>query len=124
MSERRWIGGAALVAAAAAIGLALYFSPLGAKLFDAATIVSALRAYSDRWWMIPAYVVAYAILDVLFIPTQALSIAAVLLWGWVKGGTIELISATIGALFPYLIARTALRPAVARRLAKHAAASA
>ncbi len=123
MSERPWIRGAVFVTAAAAVGLALYLSPLGSTIFDAATIVQTLRAHSDRWWAIPLYVVAYAVLDILFIPTQFLSIAAVLLWGWVKGGIIELISATIGALFPYLIARSTLRAWVEQRLRKHAVAA-
>ena len=117
--NRRWIRGLALVTAAAAIGLTLYFSPAGARLFDATRVVETMRQYSDRWWIVPAYVLAYAILDILFIPTQFLSIAAVLMWGWMKGGTIELFSATFGALFPYLIARSTLRESVAARLRTH-----
>jgi uncharacterized membrane protein YdjX (TVP38/TMEM64 family) len=64
------------------------------------------------------------VLDVLFIPTQALSVASVLLWGWWRGGIIELFAATTGAVLPYLIARGALREPIAARLAKHRAATA
>ena len=74
-----------------------------------------------HWWAVPLYILAYIVLDLLFIPTQVLSIAAVLMWGWAWGGTIELMAATIGALPQYLIARKTLRDWVSRKLAKHAA---
>ena len=119
MSDRRWVRGALVVGVAAAAGLALLFSPLGSRLVDAPALIAELRGYNDRWWVVPLYVAAYAVLNILFIPTQALSIAGVLLWGWQKAGIIELFSATIGALFPYLIARSTLRDWVASRLSQH-----
>jgi uncharacterized membrane protein YdjX (TVP38/TMEM64 family) len=88
-------------------------------MFDPAAIVEWLRASGGAWWAIPLYAALYAVFNVLFIPTQPLSIAAVLLWGWVNGGIIELISATIGALFPYLIARSTMRSWLRARLEKH-----
>lgn len=77
------------------------------------------RELSSRWWAVPLFLVAYIVADVLFIPTQFLSIAAVLMWGWLKGGTIELISATVGAIFPYLIARSTMREWIESRLRRH-----
>ena len=86
---------------------------------DPAGIIEWLRASGGAWWAIPLYFVLYAVFNVLFIPTQPLSITAVLLWGWVNGGVIELFAATIGALFPYLIARSTLRDRLQARLQKH-----
>ena len=119
MADRRWVRGVLIVGMAAAAGAALYLSPLGRTLFDPASLIAQLRDYNDRWWVIPLYAAAYVVLDILFIPTQVLSIAGVLIWGWEKAGIVELFSATIGALFPYLIARSTLREWVTSRLAKH-----
>ena len=118
MSQRPWLRGILLLAAIASIGLCVYLSPLR-RYMDPATALAQLRALSATAWAVPAYFAAYAILDVLFIPTQFLSIAGVLMWGWVKGATIELVAATVGALFPFLIARTAMREWVTRRLQRH-----
>jgi uncharacterized membrane protein YdjX (TVP38/TMEM64 family) len=87
---------------------------------DPNDVLEAMREYRGAWWMIPAYVAAYALLDVLFIPTQALSIAAPLMWGWKRGGIIELAAATFGSIFPYLIARSTLREWAVRKLHGHA----
>lgn len=112
--------GIAIIAVAAVAGAALYFSPLRPRL-DARALVAAAR--ENAWWTIPAYFVLYAVLDVLFIPTQFLSIAAVLIWGWWRGGIIELFAATIGAIPPYLIARSTLRDWILDRLHAYARAS-
>jgi uncharacterized membrane protein YdjX (TVP38/TMEM64 family) len=106
-----------------AIGAAIYFSPLGRHL-DAAKFAQWSRELGSRWWALPAFVGAYIVLDILFIPTQFLSIAGVLIWGWWKGGIIELVSATIGAMFPFLIARSMLREWIETRLRPHRAAAA
>lgn len=118
MNDRHLWRGAVLVAGLAIAGAALYLSPLRATLQPAGLIRTA-RAYGDAWWLPPAYFAAYALLDILFIPTQALSVAAVFAWGWLRGGIIELLAATTGAIFPFLIARSALRPALASRLKRH-----
>lgn len=118
MRQRPWLRGVVIIAAFAAAGAAVYFSPLGRHL-DAAELVAFVRDSGHLWWAIPAFFLLYALLDVLFIPTQFLSIAAVLMWGWWKGGTIELFAATFGAVFPYLIARSTLREWVAPRLQSH-----
>ena len=77
------------------------------------------RRQRDAWWAIPAYFAVYALLTVLFIPTQALSVAAVIVWGWWRGGIIELLAATVAAILPYLITRGAFRDAVAAKVEKH-----
>lgn len=115
MNDRRLVRGAALLVALAAIGATLYFSPFGQN-FDAARLAETARSMGSRWWALPLFVLAYIVLDLLFIPTQFLSIAAVLIWGWFWGATIELASATIGAIPPYLIARSTLREWVEGRL--------
>ncbi|HUP44597.1 MAG TPA: VTT domain-containing protein [Thermoanaerobaculia bacterium] len=119
MTDRRLWRGAAIIAALAFAGVALYLSPLR-QMIDARSLLAAARASRDAWWSIPAFFVIYAIFDVLFIPTQALGVVAVLVWGWLRGATIELFAATFGAIFPFLIARGALREPIAARLAKHA----
>lgn len=113
-----WLRGLLVLTAIAALGLALFLSPLR-RYLDPVSALAQLRALSGSPWAIPLYVLAYAILDVLFIPTQFLSIAAVLMWGWAAGGTIELFSATFGAILPWLIARTAMREWVVERLRTH-----
>ena len=118
MSQRPWLRGILVLAAIASIGLVIYLSPVR-HYFDPAVATTELRELSGTPWAVPIYFVAYAILDILFIPTQFLSIAAVLMWGWAKGGTIELAAATIGSIFPFLISRTAMREWVTRRLAQH-----
>lgn len=112
MKRRTLFVAAGLALAAAAATAALVLS----GRIDWTQLIASMRHYRDQWWMIPLFILAYAVLDVLFIPTQALSIAAPLMWGWKRGGVIELVAATIGAIFPYLIARSTLRPWVARRL--------
>ena len=81
-----------------------------------AEVIEWAKTLRNVWWAPLAYFVAYAVLNVLFIPTQLLSIAAAVIWGWQVGATIELFAATLGALPPFFIARW-LRPARAARYA-------
>jgi uncharacterized membrane protein YdjX (TVP38/TMEM64 family) len=97
----------------AVAGAVFWFSPLRHQL-DPGALAQWARAQRHQWWAVPAYFAAYAVLNVLFVPTQALSIAAVLIWGWWQGGIIELFAATLAAIPPYLITRGTLRGAVAR----------
>ena len=118
MRERPWLRGVVIIAAIAAAGAALYFSPIGRHL-DAEKMVRVVRDSGNVWWAIPAFFLLYILLDVFFIPTQVLSIAGVVMWGWWRGGILELFAATIGAIFPYLIARSTLREWIARRVQSH-----
>jgi uncharacterized membrane protein YdjX (TVP38/TMEM64 family) len=94
-----------------AIALLLVILAAGALIafFRSGISLETVIAYAQRlrnvWWAPLAYFAAYAILNVLFIPTQLLSIAATVIWGWRVGATIELFAATFGAMFPYFIAR-------------------
>ena len=83
--------------------------------------VPALAALMrGRWWAPLAFIAIYSIAAVIIFPTQPLSIAAVLIWGWRVGGVIELVGATIAAAFPYLIARGTGRRWIEPRLKQHA----
>jgi uncharacterized membrane protein YdjX (TVP38/TMEM64 family) len=103
----------------AILGIALIFvfaSVLIARGVSIADVVTFARSLRRLWWMPLAYVAAYAVLDLLCIPPQLLSIIAPIVWGWAAGGTIELIAAILGAIPPYLIARSAFRGAVEKRM--------
>jgi uncharacterized membrane protein YdjX (TVP38/TMEM64 family) len=104
---------AALIAVAITIGSLIMV--YGASL-DLAAIAARLRG---EWWGPLAYLAAYVLLGLFLVPTQALSIAAPLIWGWKLGGAIELVSASVGAIAPYLLARSTARPWVERRMEKH-----
>jgi uncharacterized membrane protein YdjX (TVP38/TMEM64 family) len=67
--------------------------------------VAYARGLRHVWWLPVAYFALYALMNVLFIPTQPLSVASAVIWGWALGGTIELFAATAGAMFPFFIAR-------------------
>lgn len=117
MTDRRLLRGAALIMLLAVTGFAAWI--VFAPRLNPTALLPWLRSVSGLWWVVPAYVVAYALLTVLFIPTQALSIAAVLLWGWWRGGIVELLAATVASVLPFLITRTTLRELIAARLQKH-----
>jgi uncharacterized membrane protein YdjX (TVP38/TMEM64 family) len=112
------VKGLTVVTALAAAGALLYFSPAG-ELFDTDLLVSEVRNYSDTWWAPILFMLLYLVLNIFFIPPQALSIAAVVAWGWIVGGAVELVVATFTALFPYWIARSAARTWVEARLRRH-----
>ena len=118
MRHRPWLRGVVILAAIGAAGAAIYFSPLG-KHLDANELVAFVRRSGSSWWAIPLFFVLYAVLNIFFIPPQFLSIAAVLMWGWWKGATIELVAATIAAIPPYLISRSTLRAWIAERIRSH-----
>lgn len=122
MSERPLWRGAAVLLILAAGGVLLYLSPLGQRL-DVATLVAWARTHGDAPWALPAYFGAYILLAVLFVPTQPLSIAAVIIWGWWRGGLVELVAATAGAILPYLICRSSLREPIVARVKKYRLAS-
>lgn len=108
---RRWLLAIVIAAVAIAAAVWLYTADV-----DVTRIAATLRGH---WWAPLAFFAAYVIATLFAIPIQLLSIAAVLVWGWRLGATIELLSATIAAIPPYLLARTAARPAVERRLRDH-----
>jgi uncharacterized membrane protein YdjX (TVP38/TMEM64 family) len=78
--------------------------------------IAYARQVRHVWWAPLAYFLLYAVLNVLFVPTQLLSIASAVIWGWAFGGTIELFAATLGAMVPFAIARWLGAPRMTDRL--------
>jgi len=94
---------------------------LATRLHDfpaARAVVETMRAGAGEWWAVPLFVVVYTIFTIFLLPLGLLSAAAALIWGWKVGGTIELLTCTFAALFPYVIARRGLAPWVQRRIAQ------
>lgn len=87
-----------------------------ARAFDLGEVIAFARSVRSVWWLPIAYVAAYVLLAILCVPPQLLSILAPIVWGWRLGSAIELVAATVGAIPPYLIARSALRLRVAKRM--------
>jgi uncharacterized membrane protein YdjX (TVP38/TMEM64 family) len=84
---------------------------------DVTALTTRMRG---QWWAPFAFVAIYSLAAVIIFPTQPLSIAAVLIWGWRVGGAIELVAATIAAACPYFIARGTGRHWIEPRLKHHA----
>lgn len=114
---RRRIALAALLAVVI-LAIALYLTPLG-KRWDPRAAVEWLRASGQLWWAPLAYLGFYILFTLLLVPPLFLSAAAALMWGWLAGGAVELVAATIAALPPYSLARWSggewLRQRVERR---------
>ncbi len=73
-----------------------------------ADAIAWLRAAAAEWWAVPLFLILYAAFALLLLPVGPLSIAAALAWGWVIGGTIELVACTLAALIPFQLARRGL----------------
>ncbi|HVT44880.1 MAG TPA: VTT domain-containing protein [Thermoanaerobaculia bacterium] len=67
--------------------------------------IEAARSLQGHWWAPVAYLALYALFSLLLLPPILLSIAGALIWGWVGGGLMELLAATVGSVAPYAIAR-------------------
>lgn len=80
--------------------------------------VETMRAGADQWWAVPLFVLLYAVFTILVLPLGLFSAAAALIWGWKIGGTIELVTCTLAAIPPYLLARRGLAGWVERRIAR------
>lgn len=94
--------GIALLLLVAAVAAIVLFVRSGISVADAIRYARTMRG---NWWTAVAYIAVYAALNVLFIPTTLLSVASAVIWGWLLGGTIELLAATVGAMLPYALAR-------------------
>ena len=71
---------------------------------------AASEASSDIVLSVLAYVVVYAVVTALSFPGGSfLTIAGGFLFGWLVGGVLSIVGATIGATAIYLVARSALR---------------
>lgn len=80
--------------------------------------VETMRAGADQWWAVPLFVVLYGLFTIFVLPLGLFSAAAALIWGWKIGGTIELLTCTLSAIPPYLLAKRGLAGWVERRIAR------
>jgi len=80
--------------------------------------VETMRAGAGEWWAVPLFVFLYALFTILVLPLGLFSAAGALIWGWKVGGAIELVTCTLSAIPPYLLARRGLAGWVERRIAK------
>jgi len=79
-------------------------------------VIGMLQSARDSWWAIPLFVVLYAVFTLLLLPVGPLSAAAAVMWGWKVGGAIELVTCTLAALPPFLLARRRRWEWIERRL--------
>lgn len=112
MQKRSAIVLIAIVAVVSVTAIAL----LSRNAVPLSGIAAALRGH---WWAPLAYAAVYVLATMFFIPTQPLSIAAVLIWGWRIGATIELLSATLASIPPYLLARSAAGAWMQAKVQRH-----
>jgi uncharacterized membrane protein YdjX (TVP38/TMEM64 family) len=101
-----------VVVLVAVIVLGKHFS---AQLPQLTATVDALGA-----WGPIAFIAAYALACVAFVPASLLTLAAGALFGVVKGTIFVLLGATLGATGAFLIARYVARDWVAQRIARDA----
>lgn len=99
-----------------AIGIIVFAATRSTNFDDTDAVLKRFQKVGDAWWAPLLYAGTYALLSVLFIPPHPLSVAAVVVWGWQLGGIIELISATLSSIAPYLIARSTGRRWIEERL--------
>jgi uncharacterized membrane protein YdjX (TVP38/TMEM64 family) len=86
------------------LALALYLTPLKTR-WDPAAVAHWLRSTGQVWWAPLAYTGVYILFTLLLVPPLILSAAAALMWGWLAGGMVELVAATLAAFPPYALAR-------------------
>lgn len=90
---------------AALAGAAIWLSPLRSWI-DPHGATAWLRSIGNTWWAPFVMLGLYVLFSLTFVPVLPLAAAAALIWGWVWGGVIEIVIATIAALPPYLLARS------------------
>jgi len=103
----RTIGIALLVAALFALGRVA-----GDRVPEAAAGVEGLG-----WWAPAAFIVAYALATVAFVPGSLLTLAAGALFGVIHGTAIVFVAASTGAALAFGVSRHLARAAIERRLA-------
>ena len=99
------------------LSVSIYFSP-AREWIDAGRLTRWLDSMRGYWWTPLVFFGLYVVFDIFLLPVTFLSIAAALVWGWKVGGTIELISCTLAALAPYVIARSVAPGWLEERLAR------
>ncbi len=103
------------IAIVVVIALVLLGRQLSAQLPRLTAAVDSLGA-----WGPVAFIAAYALACVAFVPASLLTLAAGALFGVVKGTLFVLVGATLGALGAFLIARYVARDWVAQRVQRDA----
>ena len=104
---RRGFGIALLVAALVALGRLA-----GGRVHEFAAWVEGLG-----WWAPAAFIVAYALATVAFIPGSLLTLAAGAIFGVLHGTAICFVAASTGAALAFGVSRHLARAAIERRLA-------
>ena len=102
-----------IIALAAVVALVLLGRQLSGQLPRLTAYVDGLGALGPI-----AFIAAYAVACVAFVPASLLTLAAGALFGVVRGTIFVLIGATLGALGAFLVARYLARDWVAARVAK------
>jgi uncharacterized membrane protein YdjX (TVP38/TMEM64 family) len=103
----RSIGIALLVAALVALGRIA-----GDRVPEVAAWVESLG-----WWAPAAFIVAYALATVAFVPGSLLTLAAGAIFGVIHGTVIVFVAASTGAALAFGVSRHLARAAIERRLA-------
>jgi len=67
-------------------------------------------------WGPTAFIVAYILADILFVPASALTLVAGALFGFVTGSIYTFIGAMLGSVAAFFMGRYVVRPLVASRL--------
>jgi uncharacterized membrane protein YdjX (TVP38/TMEM64 family) len=111
-----WKTFAPLIAVVAIVIAAALMAGRMAYLPAAESAVVAIRSAAAEWWAVPLFVLLYAVFALLLLPVGLLSATAAVAWGWKVGGAIELVTCTIAAVAPYLVARRGLSGWLARRI--------
>ncbi len=93
----------------ALILLGIAFSAAGARYMPVNDFAEWLAGAAGSRFTPALFLVLYVALALLAIPVVPLSVAAVLIWGWQTGATIELVCAVIAAVPPFLITRATAR---------------
>ena len=87
-----------------------------AEIPAARALVTTIRTAGDVWWAMPLFVVLYFAFTIFLLPVGILSATAAVTWGWKIAGSLELVTCTIAALVPYLLARRGLAGWIERRI--------
>jgi uncharacterized membrane protein YdjX (TVP38/TMEM64 family) len=106
-SPLRW-----LTIAALAVALVVFGRSAGEYLPGFAAWVEGLG-----WWAPTAFIAAYALATVAFVPGSLLTLAAGAIFGVLEGTAIVFVAASLGAVCAFGVSRHLARAAIERRLA-------
>jgi uncharacterized membrane protein YdjX (TVP38/TMEM64 family) len=110
---RRYVPLALVIAPFLVIALAATYA---GSLPAARAFLTSLQSAAGEWWAVPLFVVAYIVFAIFLLPVGLLSATAALMWGWKGGGGLELVTTTVAAVIPFVLARRGLGAWVERRI--------